>query len=307
MTIRIALVGFGEIARNQHVPALRADSAYRLVAVVSPGGISEPGVPCFDSVASMVAAMPRQIDAVAVCTPPGARYPIVCEALAAGLGALLEKPPCSTVGEIADLERRARAAGLPLYTAWHSQHAPGIERAREALADQEIAGLDIVWREDVRKWHPGQQWIWQAGGFGVFDPGINALSIVSRILPCSLEVREARLLVPADSQTPIAAEIEFWGTNRRAAFDWRAAGADEWSIRVVTAADMVLELHGGGESLVIDGRAQETPKRLEYSSVYSHFADVVRQRRVEVDAEPLRMAADAFLRGARVTVEPFDP
>jgi hypothetical protein len=45
--------------------------------------------------------------------------------------------------------------------------------------------VEIVWHEDVRKWHPGQQWIWEPGGFGVFDPGINALSIATRIFPAS--------------------------------------------------------------------------------------------------------------------------
>ena len=43
--------------------------------------------------------------------------------------------------------------------------------------------LLVTWKEDVRHWHPGQQWIWEAGGFGVFDPGINALSIVTKIMP----------------------------------------------------------------------------------------------------------------------------
>ncbi len=37
-------------------------------------------------------------------------------------------------------------------------------------------------KEDVRRWHPGQDWIWEAGGFGVFDPGINALSILTEVL-----------------------------------------------------------------------------------------------------------------------------
>jgi D-galactose 1-dehydrogenase len=43
--------------------------------------------------------------------------------------------------------------------------------------------VNVIWREDVRVWHPGQDWIWQPGGLGVFDPGINALSIITHILP----------------------------------------------------------------------------------------------------------------------------
>jgi predicted dehydrogenase len=305
MTIRLALVGFGEIARNQHVPALRADGSYRLAAVVTKDGNPHAGAPGFASLAAMIAAMPGEIDAVAICTPPNVRYEIAREALAAGLGALLEKPPCATVGEIGDLARRAREAGAPLYTAWHSQHASAVDRAAAVLAGQEITALDMVWHEDVRKWHPGQRWIWQPGGFGVFDPGINALSIASRILPCPLLVEEARLFVPADCQSPIAAEIVFRGRNRRARFDWRVSGDEQWTIRVATASAMTVELLRGGETLVIDGVVQDTPKRLEYPSIYRHFADVQRERRVEVDAEPLRITADAFLCGSREAVEPF--
>ena len=65
----------------------------------------------------------------------------------------------------------------------------------------------MPWKEDVRVWHPGQRWIWEPGGFGVFDPGINALSIVARIFPGALFVREAELSYPRNKQTPIAAEL----------------------------------------------------------------------------------------------------
>lgn len=305
MTIRIALVGFGEIARNEHLPAVGANDAYRLVAIVTRSDDPKVGVPCFRDLASLIAAMPGEVDAVALCTPPNVRYTIACEAIAAGLHVLLEKPPSSTMGEILELDRRARESGAALYTAWHSQHAAAVVDAAQVLAGEEIVSLDIVWREDVRKWHPGQRWIWQAGGFGVFDPGINALSIASRILPCALLVEEARLLVPVDCQSPIAAEIVFAGDDRRAAFDWRVTGGEEWTIKVATASGRTVELREGGASLTVDAVPQKVPRQLEYHSIYSHFVGVVEERRVEVDAEPLRIAADAFLCGSREAVEPF--
>lgn len=305
MTIRIVLVGFGKIARDAHLPAIQADERYRLAAVVTRGSDPGVGVPSFESVAALIAAMPGEIDAVALCTPPAVRYSIAREAIAARLGVLLEKPPSVTLGEVAEIERLARAGGTPLYAAWHSQHAPGVAGAATALAGQDIAGVQIAWRENVRKWHPGQRWIWQAGGFGVFDPGINALSIASRILPGPLLVEEARLLVPANCQTPIAAEIVFAGENRRADFDWRVTGGEEWSIKVTTRTGTQVDLESGGELLTIDGDPQQLPAQREYPSIYSHFADMQRDRLVEIDAEPLRIAADAFLCGYRETVDAF--
>lgn len=305
MTINMAIVGFGKIARDEHLPAIEADERFRLAAVVTRDGDPGAGAPRFETITAMIAAMPGEIDAVALCTPPAARYALAREAIAAGLGVLLEKPPSVTLGEITEVERLARAAGTPLYTAWHSQHAPGVATAAMALVGQEIASLQIVWREDVRKWHPGQQWVWTAGGFGVFDPGINALSIASRILPGPLLVREARLLVPANRQAPIAAGIVFAGENRRADFDWRATGGEEWSIEIATASGTKVHLERGGETLTIDGDVQVLPTHREYPSIYDHFAGIQRGRLVEVDAEPLRVAADAFLCGYRETVEAF--
>src|SRR3546814_6448955 len=62
--------------------------------------------------------------------------------------------------------------------------------------------VDIVWKEDVRRWHPGQQWIWEAGGFGVLDPGINALSIATRILPRHFYLRDGLPEIPANRAAP---------------------------------------------------------------------------------------------------------
>ncbi len=136
------------------------------------------------------------LDAVAICTPPQVRHDIAKQVLLAGKSALLEKPPAATLSELEDLKRIAATAGKTLFTAWHAQHNDGVDAAAKALKGQTIKRLLITWKEDVRQWHPGQEWIWQAGGFGVFDPGINALSILSRIAPQPIFVRQATLEFP---------------------------------------------------------------------------------------------------------------
>ena len=305
MTIRIALVGLGKIARAEHLPVIDADERYSLVAVVTRGDDPGAGVPFFSSIGALVAAMPGGVDAVVLCTPPSARFEIAREAIGASLGVLLEKPPAVTLGEIAELERLARAANTPLYTAWHSQHAPGVAEAAEVLAGQAVTSVRTIWCEDVRKWHPGQQWVWQPGGFGVFDPGINGLSILTRVLPSSLLIKHARLLIPANRQAPIAADVTFAGIDGRAQFDWRGTQTEQWSVAVTTTSGMTIELQRGGHALSINGIPQDLPLRREYPVIYDTFAEVVRHRMVEVDAEPLRIVADAFLCGARETVEAF--
>ncbi|HYI48450.1 MAG TPA: Gfo/Idh/MocA family oxidoreductase [Allosphingosinicella sp.] len=305
MTIRIAIVGFGKIARDQHVPAIAADPRFALAAVASRSGDPGIGVPWFATSEALFSGMSGKLDAVALCTPPAVRHTIARDALDTGLHVLLEKPPTATLGEIAHLRGLAERRRRTVFAAWHSQHAPAVPRAAEALAGADIARLDICWREDVRKWHPGQQWIWEAGGFGVFDPGINALSIATRILPMPLFVREARLFVPANKQAPIAATLDFAGGDMRAEMDWRHTDGEQWTIRAETKSGALVELREGGARLLIDGAPQAIAERGEYPSIYGRFADLVASGASEVDSEPLRIVADAFLAGHREMVEPF--
>ncbi|HYI40462.1 MAG TPA: Gfo/Idh/MocA family oxidoreductase [Allosphingosinicella sp.] len=308
MTIRIAIVGYGKIARDQHVPAIAADPRFALAALVSPRAPADEGVPVFPSHEALLDAMAGKLDAVAICTPPTVRLAIAQAAFEAGLDVLLEKPPAATLGEIEAMERLAREAGRTLFTAWHSQHAAAVPAAQRALAGKTVRGLRIDWHEDVRKWHPGQEWIWAPGGFGVFDPGINALSIATRILPSRLFVREASLSFPENRQTPIAARIAFEGEAGRfvADMDWRHAERERWTIRVETEDGTRVELLDGGARLNLDGEAQPVAGPGEYPSLYARFAELVEARESDVDREPLRIVADAFMIGRREIVEPFE-
>jgi D-galactose 1-dehydrogenase len=305
MTIRIGIIGYGKIARDQHVPAIAGDQRFTLAAVATRAGDPGISVPWFPTHEALLAGMAGGLDAVAICTPPEVRHAIASSALRAGLGVLLEKPPASSLGEIQDLQRQAHASGRTLYAAWHSQHAPAVPRAREALAGRSVTKLHISWREDVRKWHPGQEWIWEPGGFGVFDPGINALSIATRILPMPLLVRKATLLYPENRQAPIAASLAFAGGEMRAEMDWRHGDDEEWTIRVETVDGAMIELRDGGAKLLIGGAEQALEGLGEYPSIYDRFAALIGEGRVVVDLEPLRIVADAFLVGRRELAEPF--
>src|SRR5581483_6251798 len=169
--VKLAIVGLGKIARDQHIPALSASDEFDLTAVASPQGRLD-GVPSFPSIAELLEALP-EVEAVALCTPPQVRYETARYALERGRHVLLEKPPGVTLGEVQELAELALSQGVALFASWHSRYAPAVEPARAWLATRRIRSVSIAWREDVRVWHPGQRWIWQPGGLGVFDPGIN--------------------------------------------------------------------------------------------------------------------------------------
>lgn len=302
--IRIAIVGFGTIARKEHQPAISGHPECGLVAVVAPKGAEGVAVPVFASLGDLLAAMPDGIDAVSVATPPRVRHAIAAEAIAAGLAVLLEKPPAATLGELQDLEARALTAGTCLFAAWHSQHAPAVAPAAAVLKGETVTRLAITWREDVERWHPGQDWIWEPEGFGVLDTGINPLSIASAILPEPLLVEAAEFAIPAGRQAPIAAALRFRGGDLRADFDWRESGEELREIRVGTASGKSVAICDGGARLVVDGAERPLGPFAEYPALYARFAGLVRARAVEVDAAPLRILADAALIARRYATAP---
>lgn len=305
MSEPIALLGIGKIARDQHIPAIAALNAFALAATVSrSGGVD--GVENHDDIADLLAARP-DIRAVSLCMPPVPRFDIAMAALAAGKHVMLEKPPGATVSEVLKLERLARAKGVTLFATWHSRHAAGVAQARAYLRDAQIKHVQIDWKEDVRRWHPGQDWIWQAGGLGVFDPGINALSIMTEILPNPVHLTAATLAFPDNCETPIAADLAFAGPAGMtvdAVFDWRQEGPQSWNITVDTT-DGQLRLTDGGATLIIDGMAQKTEGPGEYPGLYHRFAELIEAGQSDVDISPLQHVADAFMLGRREVVAAF--
>ena len=307
--IKIGIIGFGKIAADQHVPAIEGHPRFEFVASSSRSG---QGVgKTFTDWREMIRSVDG-LEAVAITTPPGPRYEIARECLLAGFHCLLEKPPTAGLSGIADLACLAEGEQKSLYTTWHARHHPAVAAAGNALAGKRIHSMEITWHEDVHKWHPGQSWIWQAGGFGVFDPGINALSIATRIFPGSLLVRSADLLVPANAETPIAADIELTSPESdgplRCSLDWRRGEGEgeEWTISVTTSQGQTVRLMKGGSELEIDGRA--TPVETgagEYPDIYRHFVDLIDERRSDVDIAPLRLVADSLLVGRRKSVDPI--
>jgi D-galactose 1-dehydrogenase len=303
--LRIAIVGFGKIARDQHVGAIAAVPGAALAAIASRNA-SLPGLPHFATIEELLEKGPP-IDAVSLCTPPQVRRAQAAAALAAGKHVMLEKPPGIGVAELDPLVAMAAEAKRTLFATWHSRHAPAVEPARQWLAERRIKSVHVSWKEDVRVWHPGQGWIWEPGGLGVFDPGINALSILTKILPKPVFVTAAELAFPANCQAPIAANLtltDIDGLAVTAEFDFRQTGPQSWDILVDTDQGR-MTLSSGGARLEVDGKVLAEAPDEEYRGLYRRFVELAATGASDVDLTPLRLVADAFLLGRRTVVEPF--
>ena len=133
--IRIAILGFGKIAADQHVPSIEDNARFDLVASSSRSG---KGVgQTFTDWRELIRSVDG-LQAVAITTPPEPRYEIARECILAGLHCLLEKPPTTGLSEINGLACLAEGEKVTLYTTWHARHHPA-----EAAAPPEMAGKRI--------------------------------------------------------------------------------------------------------------------------------------------------------------------
>jgi D-galactose 1-dehydrogenase len=302
--IKLGIVGVGKIVRDQHLPAVAKDSDFQLTAAASRHGKVD-GIPNYPTIEAMLAAE-SGLDAVSLCMPPQFRYDAARTALEAGKHVFLEKPPGATVSEVEHLKALAAKNGVSLFASWHSRYAPAVEAARAFLASARISSAAINWKEDVRRWHPNQEWIWEPGGFGVFDPGINALSIVTHILP-PMFITSAVLDFPENRAAPVAAHVVFrtsTGLPVTMELDWLQTGPQSWDILADTDKGRML-LSGGGSKLAIDGKTVHDEPEAEYPMLYRRFAEIVRAGTSDVDLAPLQHVADAFMLGKRNVVEAF--
>ena len=301
MSTPICLVGIGKIAVDQHVPAINGSDDWTLAATVSRAG-TVAGVQAYTDFDEMLAERP-DIQVISLCLPPVPRFDYAAKAIAAGRHVMLEKPPGATLAEIYALQAMAADAGVTLFATWHSRAAKAVQPAKDWLTGKTVTKAHIDWKEDVCKWHPGQDWIFAPGGMGVFDPGINALSIITEILPFEMRLIEANLTYPSNRDTPIAADL-VWADNVTAAFDWRQTGPQTWDITIETTSG-TLAITDGGTRLLIDGTEQGTGSLSEYPALYKHMKSIVKNKTSDVDLRPMVHVADAFTLGKRLTTDPF--
>src|SRR5688500_17441145 len=160
--IKLAIVGLGKIARDQHLPSLASNPNYQLIAVASPHNKLD-GVPSYPDIETLLREQPA-IEAVSLCTTPQVRYDIARYALEQNRHVMLEKPPGATLNEVTALVDLAQEKRLALFATWHSREASAVEPARKWLATREIRRVVVNRTDGEREWHPRQAWRREGGG-----------------------------------------------------------------------------------------------------------------------------------------------
>ncbi len=146
MSLTLGVVGCGAIA-HWHLDAIdRAGAPIRVTAAIDPDRANavrlaeRTGAASYASLTD--ALVERAFDAVLIAVPHHLHEAIACEALAAGLHVLAEKPLAPTLDACDRILAAARAAGTVFMVAENAQYWPEVQTVADLLADGAIG--DVV-------------------------------------------------------------------------------------------------------------------------------------------------------------------
>jgi predicted dehydrogenase len=159
--LRGAIVGYGFISANGHVPAYaEAKDRFDIVAVadVCPARreLAKNALPharIYEDHASLLLGEHGRIDFVDITTPPSEHARIARAALARGLHVLCEKPVATSTEDMRAMIADAREAKRVLFPSHNYKHAPVIKAVRQILDTGAIGAVKLVTLQTFRNTH----------------------------------------------------------------------------------------------------------------------------------------------------------
>jgi xylose dehydrogenase (NAD/NADP) len=182
--LRLGVLGCADIAVNRVIPALRASSRVRVLALASRDGArarqwaEKLGVPrAFGSYVELLRQ--EELEAVYVPLPNSLHAPWTLAALAAGRHVLCEKPLALTVKEARSMLEAARQNGRVLMEGFMYRHHPRNRKALAILRSGEIGELASVESEFSYFLADSDNYLFdpQRGGGALYDVGCYCVHV----------------------------------------------------------------------------------------------------------------------------------
>ncbi|MEI7187419.1 Gfo/Idh/MocA family oxidoreductase [Dickeya dianthicola] len=132
-SLRIGVVGLGDIARKAYLPILSQAEHWQLAGAWSPGQArarqlcQQYRIACFSS----LEALSSQCDAVFVHSSTASHYPVVKALLLAGKHVYVDKPLAETLAQAEALAALAASRNLLLMVGFNRRFAPLYQRLRQ--------------------------------------------------------------------------------------------------------------------------------------------------------------------------------
>jgi predicted dehydrogenase len=153
--LRGAIIGFGAVAANGHLPVYAKSREAKIVAVVDrteerrrAAQRALDGVATFSTLEELAAD--AEIDFVDICTPPALHGGAVLAALDQRWNVLCEKPLVLDPDELEKIQAAASEASRAVIPIHNWKYAPIIRRATESLRHDAIGALREVQIETLR-------------------------------------------------------------------------------------------------------------------------------------------------------------
>ena len=155
-TFRVGIIGAGMMGKL-HTEAIRRIPGVEVVALADPNQETaervcrEMFIPnAFTSASEMIAQ--ASLDAVHVCTPNFAHYPVCKEAILAGINVYCEKPLANTSEQTEDLCRLAREKGVTTAVNFNYRHNAIVRDMHERVLDQSWGRTFLVHGHYIQDW-----------------------------------------------------------------------------------------------------------------------------------------------------------
>lgn len=282
----LGLIGFGNIGKV-HYDALTKSGQLDFV-VQAIADINQPTISNIRSYGDYRELLRNpEIQAVTINTPPNTHHQLVIEALKESKHVLVEKPPALTVTQCEEMIVFAHQKERVLFMAFHARYNPAVLATRSELKGKDIRKINIDYREYAPNYHAVNGWIFDpkvAGGGVLMDSGINALSIVTFVLPelPSFAIDSAKFNKAGGFKTETEAEVSFSCGDKvvgTIVMDWMYKGPEVRKVTFETdqgeyTVDIVKNtLSENGHLLMsVDARRDVVDQESEYKGVYQDFA-----------------------------------
>ncbi len=183
---RLALCGFGQVARYQLEALSSRQDLFELVAVCDADStkLSAVGIPTYTDLASMLSREHPEVALISV--PYAAHYETARIALESDVSVLVEKPATATLDEFQILREISRSRGLLLHTAFHAAYAPELRWYLDRASSFEsrhgpVTGIACGFYDPYISGGSLAAPAFSLGGSWV-DSGINELSVAAQLV-----------------------------------------------------------------------------------------------------------------------------
>lgn len=198
-SLKVAIIGFGNQTKNDHLPYLLRHTGVELVGIVDPYLSEDVGdIARFSTVDELLAT--TNVEGVLVATPHHTHFAITSSLLNKGIAVLKEKPLGMTLNEAVNMCKLSKVQNTPLLVNVQRRLMPHYLQGKELLSKIGepflVEGVYHIWVDNPHEGWRGDKRL--AGGGCIIDMGYHLIDILTLYLglPSSVIAHATNRAIP---------------------------------------------------------------------------------------------------------------